>query len=403
MQQFTPLQYLQIDIANNFGQNNDKKDWNVRLEWFEQNKHQLEELLPKAEEPALYHAAVQSYRDVMAGRPTGYPISLDATASGMQILSAITGDIHAASICNVVSTGHREDAYTSVYERMVEQLGESAKIDRSQTKDAIMTSIYGSEAQPKEIFGTGILYTLFQKTMGVMAPAVWAMNQGFLVIWNPNALSNDWVLPDNFHVHVKVMNQVKEVVQFLNQPFDTFYRANMPMEKGRSLSANTTHSIDGMVVREMVRRCNYNPYTVRRVQQLIYREWDIPSEIEIDEDVEMCQILWGHYERTGYLSARILDYINENTIHLVDRMVLNELVQSLPSKPFQLLTVHDCFRCLPTYGNDLRKQYNIQMASLAKSNILADLLTQITGRPFTIGKLDPDLWKLALDAEYSLS
>lgn len=63
----------------------------------------------------------------------------------------------------------------------------------------------------------------------------------------------------------------------------------------------------------------------------------------------------------------------------------------------------DCFRVLPNYGNDLREQYNRQLMLIAKSNLLGYLLSQITGRQLTIGKLDPNLWKDILTADYALS
>ena len=63
----------------------------------------------------------------------------------------------------------------------------------------------------------------------------------------------------------------------------------------------------------------------------------------------------------------------------------------------------DCFRVLPNYGNDLREQYNRQLMLIAKSNLLQYLLSQITGRPLSIGKLDPSMWKDILTTDYALS
>ena len=77
---FTPRQYLQIDISNSFGL--DKKDWSERLQWFDENQHQLESLLKQAETPALYYAGVMAWRDVNQGIPSGYPVSLDGCSSG---------------------------------------------------------------------------------------------------------------------------------------------------------------------------------------------------------------------------------------------------------------------------------------------------------------------------------
>ena len=403
MREFSPREYLKMDIASNYGNDMDKQNWEVRLQWFEDNEFQLTQLVDTAEEPALFYAGVQAWEAVNRGEPTGYPISLDATSSGLQILAVLTGDEKAASICNVIDVGYRCDAYTIVYQRMVDKLGESARIDREDTKQAIMTSLYGSQAVPKEVFGEGILLRSFLTTMMESAPGAWELNQAFLSIWDSNALSNDWVLPDNFHVRVKVMSQKKEVVHFFNQPVDTYYKVNAPIESGRSLGANITHSIDGMMVREITRRCDYNPVVVKRVQRLIFTAWDKPEEYEDNQDNRMVLTLWEHYMETGYLSARILDHITAENITMVDRIVIQELLDSLPVKPFKVISVHDCFRVLPSYGNDIRKQYNLQLMLLAKSNLLQNLLSQLLGRKITVDKQDPSLYQRIMATNYALS
>lgn len=403
MQKFTAKQYLQIDIASNFGL--DRANWDVRLDWFNQNERQLEELVPNAKEPALYYAGILAWKDYCAGTPSGYPVSFDATSSGLQILACLTGDRKAAELCNVVSTGNREDAYTGVYNRMITKLGDTSKISREKAKDAVMTALYGSKAVPKEVFGEGILLNTFYETMLEVAPAAWELNEAFLNLWNPNAYSHDWVLPDNFHVITKVMSQVKETVHFLNKPYEVFHNVNAPTEEGRSLGANTTHSIDGMVVREMVRRCNYNPKDVARMHNISFliEHGSYIMQDHGDNDSKLVAKLWDHYKKSGYLSARILSVLHPFNHSLVDMPTVMELVATLPKKPFQLMTIHDCFRCLPNYVNDLREQYNLQLALIAKSNLLSYLLTQLVGRPVTVGKMDPNLYKDILKTEYALS
>lgn len=117
----------------------------------------------------------------------------------------------------------------------------------------------------------------------------------------------------------------------------------------------------------------------------------------------MVRTLWDLYDRSGFLSARILDYLTENNAILVDGNVVMELIESLPEKPFELIAVHDCFRCLPNYVNDLRKQYNLFLSNIAKSEMLSFILTQLLGKRTKIGKLDPNMWKEILTAEYALS
>lgn len=401
MQRFTGKQYLQIDIAGNFGLDN--KSWDERLAWFDAHKDRLLEMMPQAKSPALYFAAVQAWNDTLAGKPSGYPISLDATCSGLQLLAVLTGDRSAARLCNVVPTGNRMDAYAEIYQYMLNEVGGNALVTRDMAKDAILTSLYGSIAVPKQVFGEGNLLNVFFNTMKENAPAAWELNETYLAIWNPEALEYNWVLPDNYHVHIKVMSQVKDIVHFLDEPFDVFKTVNAPVEGGRSLGANTNHSLDGMIVREMTRRCNYNPLqveTVRLSLHLCNKETELFEE---DDDSNMVQILWDHYRNTGYLSARIIDHLNETNACLVDHAVVLELLDSLPAKPFEIICIHDCFRCLPNYGNDMRMQYNRQLYLISKSNILSSLLSQIMGHDVKIGKLDATMHLDILDTEYALS
>ena len=118
----------------------------------------------------------------------------------------------------------------------------------------------------------------------------------------------------------------------------------------------------------------------------------------------MVHLLWGRYEETGYLSARILDHITSDNIAITDRAVLQELVDSLPAKPFDLIAVHDCFRCLPSYGNDMRQQYINQLHLIAKSRLLDSVISQIVGEPVQFDGGDEQLADDILsDCEYALS
>lgn len=96
--------------------------------------------------------------------------------------------------------------------------------------------------------------------------------------------------------------------------------------------------IDGMVVREMFRRCMFNQATVDRVIAVLNstkRGKGGKSSLKLTE-------LWNNFLETGFLSVRILDYIYEDTIgELGDLQHIKELIRSLPKKPFDLVSVHD--------------------------------------------------------------
>lgn len=405
MQTFTPREYLMIDIANSYGL--DKLDWNLRIDWFKQNEAHLMSLLDTAKTPALYYAGVQAWLNALAGKSSGYPISLDGTSSGLQILAALTCDRSASLLCNVLDSGSRENAYTGIYQAMLDKLGETGHINPDEVKQAIMTALYGSEAEPIKIFGTGAMLDTFYTTMEELAPAVWNLNKAFLEMWDPTTLSNDWVMPDNFNVHIKVIRTAEESVNFLNTPYKVITKINAPKKTGRSIGANLTHSVDGMVVREMARRCMYDPQAVSDAKSILTNHGKTIGEDSVSHSpsrqTNEVLALWQNYKESGYLSARILDCINIMNVRYLDKDVVLALIDSLPVKPFDLISVHDCWRCLPNYGNDLRKQYNLQLHLIAKSNLLGYLVSQIVGHAVISPKADLSMADEILQANYALS
>lgn len=401
MQQFTGMEYLAIDIANNFGL--DKLDWNDRLDWFNTNESKLEEHTMQAKEPALFYAGVLAYRKAKKGEPIGYPISLDATASGCQLLACLTGDSSAARLANVLNAGYRSNAYTEVYKHMQDALGTTGTLDEKTVKKCVMTSLYGSKAQPIAAFGedTPELFQ-FYRTMETLMPAVWELNSALLQWWDSTRSTYAWVMPDNFHVQIKVMGTREEEVTFLDETYTLEYKVHEPRKQGRSLGANLTHSLDSYILREMVRRCSYTPKNIKRVKKVLQGNY-VPVDPETEaHDRNMVEVLWALYQDCGMLSARILDHIDRHNVHLVDEAVIQELLDSLPKKPFEMLTTHDCFRVLPSYGNDLRWQYANLLKELAKSDMLSYLLQFILGERIIIDKADPDMWKHIMDSNYAL-
>lgn len=86
---------------------------------------------------------------------------------------------------------------------------------------------------------------------------------------------------------------------------------------------------------------------------------------------------------------------------LVDPKVIQGLVDSLPEKPFPMISIHDCFRVHPNYGNDLRRQYNQILSEIAGSDLLAFIASQVTGEPVSVTKAG-DISKKILKADYTL-
>jgi hypothetical protein len=264
-----------------------------------------------------------------------------------------------------------------------------------------MTSLYGSTAVPKRHFGEGALLEIFYQTMEAEAPGAWMLNQVLISLWQSDAYSHDWTLPDNFNVKVKVMDDVAEFVQFQNRPVMVSMKVNRPVKEGLSLGANTIHSIDGMVVREMTRRCDYDAKHIEDLSEQIMKVEIFGQSRSRDKD-KLVLTLWNHYQESGFLSARILDVLDAKNLGLVDYSVILKLIKSLPKKPFHVISIHDCFRVLPNYGNDLRRQYIQILSDIAGSNLLQFLISQIVKSPVTINKAG-DISQAILSSDYALS
>lgn len=135
MQQFTGLEYIKIDLANRYGL--DKETWDVRIHWATEmlkTQESIDDALENADEPYLFLKSLYAHDDALQGKPTGYLSSLDATASFLQIMAALTGCRKTAETCNLINTGKREDAYTMISDAMSIE-----GVDRSMVKYPIMT------------------------------------------------------------------------------------------------------------------------------------------------------------------------------------------------------------------------------------------------------------------------
>ena len=404
--EFTGMQYLQMDIASMFGL--DKKTWKERLDWFKQHEPELENLSGKADDSNGYIAAVNAYRNAKAGKAIGYPINLDATASGCQVLALLTGDSKAAARVNLINTGKREDLYSYILNKMTQVAGVSENLSREKVKKAIMTSLYGSEKKPKEVFGEEN-YALFEKVMNEELPAVWKLNKFLLNHWNPEAVEYNWIMPDNFHVNCQVLKSTYFSVKCMGQDVSVHKYVMRKTDKGRFLSANLAHSVDALINREITMRCNfseeYKNYLKKLVNLKAILENSDEKTYKSPKGYQMFKTLWQRYLDTGFLSVRILQYVTKEAlrktgIECINK--INELVNTLPDKTFEVFSIHDCFRCLPNYGNELRQQYRVVCAQIANSNMLSDILSSIFRTKLNVQKLDPKLGEKVLQSEYAI-
>ena len=252
MQTFSGIDYIRIDVANQFGL--DRLSWDDRLHWVNNNRPDLTRLSAQAEVPVAYDKAVRALVCAETDVPTNHIVGLDATASGIQIMAAMSGCESAARTVNLIDTGKREDIYDAIRQPMSALVGR--EIPRKRIKKPIMTFFYGSEKVPQDVFPDEEDLSAFYNTLKTMLPGPYELMGLIQSHWDPYATEYTWAMPDGHVVHIPVTEKVDKGIELDEADHLRFtYRANVkqPKDEGRALAANLVHSVDGWVCREMVK------------------------------------------------------------------------------------------------------------------------------------------------------
>lgn len=413
MKTFTGFQWLLIDAANQFG--HDKLRFEERIQWAEAHLVSLETLADQAETKPLYIAAVMAIRKAQQGIATGHMVGVDATCSGIQLMSVMTGCIDGARATGLVDPDRRADAYSDTTQLMNNELGGSINIPRSDAKRAVMTSFYGSKLVPQELFGEDTPeLNAFYQAITKLAPGAWDLLQVLLASWRSYALTHDWKLPDGFDSRVKVMSKREvriEVDELDHATFTYEFYENEGEKKGLSNVANVTHSMDAYVLREMHRRCNYDLHAMTEAaaaieMELIQRSIDSPRGIDEEYLTHKVSYYRDQYTRSTLASAVILPYMTADTVMCLTTEHLQALAAMVNSmlehKPFPLVTVHDEFKAHANNVDSVRRHYREILAEIADSNVLDDLLTQVYGEPGSFDKLSFNLGDQIRKSNYAL-
>lgn len=351
MKLYTGYQWLLIDAASQYGL--DKLTFEKRIEWAERNINNLESEIPNADEKTrpLYQKAILAIRKAQQGLPTGHLVSVDASCSGIQIMSSCTGCCDGARATGLVDPDRRADAYTDTTDEMNYVLGGKVAVDRKDAKKAVMTSFYASKATPRAIFGEATAeLKAFYMAIQKVAPGAWDLLQVLLNSWNPWALQHAWKLPDGFDAVVKVMVKKEariEVQELGGASFTYVFTENEGTEKGLSNVANVVHSMDAYVLREMHRRCNYDKDQVNQALITVGIELDLRKNGKQQTNrITKSKIEYyiEQYERSTLASSVIIPYLNTESVSRMSvehLMMLKTMMEGmLQYKPFPLVTVH---------------------------------------------------------------
>ena len=398
--QFTGYEWLLIDIANNHYDDLDKLTFDKRIAWTKANidSLELEVFVKEWKTQPQYVKAVMALRKAQYGDPTGHLVGVDATCSGAQIMSVLTGCHVGAEATGLVDPNRRADLYTDCTAQMNLEPGVEVDVPRADIKQALMTVLYGSTAQPEKIFGKDSPELgAFYKTVSRLVPGAVRLLEVLRNSWQPMALKHSLELPDGFNAHLPVMaeNSAKIEVDELNHAtFEFTWQENLGAEKGLSLIANAVHAVDSYVLRSVIRRCNYDielmEWTQHKLDELLlFRALgDDPSytsNADVDRFIEL-------YKRTEMADVVIINHLCDYSIAALSTAHAQDLLRivegMLTHKPFPVLTVHDAFFSHPNNVNNVKKHYKNILAEMSESTLLNSLLTDLNGHKCKFEKID---------------
>jgi hypothetical protein len=415
MQMFTGYEYLAIDVANHHHSGLDKLPFEDRINWFNQNQGDLE---AEAEGHSwkyrpMYLKAVSAVRKAEHGKSTGHTVGFDAICSGLQIMSSLTCCEAGARSTGLVDQHRRADAYTDCTMYMTQNLGYHISGERDRVKQGVMTAFYGSKVEPIKLFGKGTPeLNAFYKAMYQLSPGSVALLDLLTKSWNPNGLMHRWVLPDGFDARVKVMVKQEakiEVDELDHTTFKYVWYENATEPRGVKNAANVIHSVDAYVLRSLVRRCNYDralaTWALQTLEDELLMRALSPGVIPACKDPDIQQYL-DIYDQCEMPDLCIINFIGDGDFKYLRWEHLhglkNILETMLQHQPFEVITVHDDFKCHPNNMNHLRNHYRNILADLAQSTTLNWLLSQLYERPMVFPKSDPHLPDVIRKANYAL-
>lgn len=169
--------------------------------------------------------------------------------------------------------------------------------------------------------------------------------------------------------------------------------------------------IDAYVLRSIHRRCNYDRDMVMQAMSVLLDEWDRRNQGSSTQESPADNKVGYYvkqYERSGMADVVILPYLKEeNDTQYLSTDHINKLLEiiegMLEYQPFEVLSVHDEFKCHANNMNHLRQQYINIFAEIAESDLLSDILSQIHGVFGICPKLSNNLGELIRGSNYALS
>ena len=417
MKFYSGEEYLLINLANAYGK--DKLTFEDRIAWAKTYilpSKDITAMAHVAETPPAFLKACLAWQEYQMTGGTHALMGLDATCSGPQLMSVMTGCVEGAKNTGTVDTGTRPDLYqmvTNQTNHYLRLLGETdVQIPRERAKKATVAAFYGSVKAPRDLFGEGNALKAFHAGMKAAAPGPYLLLHHLIEAWDAKALTQTWTMPDNFKVRIRstVKKTARLEVDELDHSSFTFcWDSHGPQEGSVSTAANAVHSVDAFVLREMYRRLQTTKYlevcsemadhkakpmpmSLAKIYELL--EWELEQRIlgfkgpGVTVGNSELAALLKSYRNHRMPTFQVLPYLRtQYDIEVLPNALVQQLHRVLQYSmrgDVPLMTVHDEFHSSPSFMNRVRWHYTEILAQLCEARVIETILYELYLRKATV-------------------
>ncbi len=176
-----------------------------------------------------------------------------------------------------------------------------------------------------------------------------------------------WVMMDGYEVDMKVTTPIECTMDIGAGHQMTWIEHRQAAVATKGLTANVTHSLDALVLREVLRRthCPYQWY-----------QRETPFEELREKDILLMQSII-RWRQTQFLSFEFMDHCDGMNQHLVPRELREAVDARTSADCMYIQPIHDCYR---VKANDASRLFQIVrevMADLAYAKTAEWLLPQL--------------------------
>ena len=264
------------------------------------------------------------------------------------------------------------------------------KFTRKETKYALMYDGYGAGRKMisntlKEAFEgdwKDEYVNVFYKASNLVLPSNKDFKDLINLIWDGEKFQTlNWTMPDGHKITFNTLETVNIEVEVFGTTISMLTKAKIPVEHGTGkLLTAIIHGTDGYIVREMVNRCNYDTNKVLSslltINSCIAKGEFTKNESAVHKQVPSVAKL----EQSEDAFADYVEYLSEAELLEYRELCLD----LLKYKPFKIYAIHDDFVCHPNHVERKKHHYRSILGDLVESDLLTDILEQITGSTFEI-------------------